>query len=92
MASRLATDLNGCSYTIKAVIGGMLDRGRGVILPISSIGADRCAPRGAPYYASKAGVNALTRTLAYEVAARGIRVNAIAPGLVMTDMGQRMVK
>jgi NADP-dependent 3-hydroxy acid dehydrogenase YdfG len=40
----LATDLKGCFYTIKAVIGGMLDRGRGVILTISSIGADRCAP------------------------------------------------
>ena len=91
MASRLATDLNGCSYTIKAVMGGMLDRGRGVILTISSIGADRSAPRGA-YYVSKAGINALTLTLANEVAARGIRVNASAPGLVMTDMGERMVK
>ena len=88
----LATDLHGCFYTIKAVIGGMLERGRGVVLTISSIGADRCAPGGAPYYVSKAGVNALTRTLASEVAERGIRVNAIAPGLVMSDMGERMVK
>jgi len=76
----LATDLNGCSYTIKAVIGGILDRGRGVILTISSIGADRCAPRGAPYYVSKAGVNALTLTLANEVAARGIRGTPLRPG------------
>ncbi len=88
----LATDLHGCFYTIKAVIGGMLARGRGVVLTVSSIGADKCAPGGAPYYVSKAGVNALTRTLANEVAARGIRVNAIAPGLVMSDMGERMVK
>jgi 3-oxoacyl-[acyl-carrier protein] reductase len=88
----LATDLHGCFYTIKAVIGGMLARGRGVVLTVSSIGADRCAPGGAPYYVSKAGVNALTLTLANEVAARGVRVNAIAPGLVMTDMGERMVK
>jgi len=88
----LAVDLNGCFYTIKAVIGGMLDRGRGVILTISSIGADRCSPGGAPYYVSKAGVNALTHTLANEVAARGIRVNAIAPGVVMSDMGERMIK
>jgi 3-oxoacyl-[acyl-carrier protein] reductase len=88
----LATDLHGCFYTIKAVIGGMLARGRGVILTVSSIGADKCAPGGAPYYVSKAGVNALTRTLANEVAPRGIRVNAIAPGLVMSDMGERMVK
>jgi 3-oxoacyl-[acyl-carrier protein] reductase len=88
----LATDLHGCFYTIKAVIGGMLARGRGVILTISSIGADKCAPGGAPYYVSKAGVNALTLTLANEVAARGVRVNAIAPGLVMSDMGERMVR
>ena len=37
-------------------------------------------------------MNALTRTLANEVAARGIRVNAIAPGVVLSDMGERMVK
>lgn len=88
----LATDLHGCFYTVKAVIDGMLARGRGVILTISSVGADVCAPGGAPYYVSKAGVNALTRTLANEVASRGIRVNAIAPGVVLSDMGERMVK
>ena len=87
----LATDLHGCFYTVKAVIGGMLERGRGVVLTVSSVGADLCAPGGAPYYVSKAGVNALTRTLANEVAARGIRVNAIAPGVVLSDMGERMV-
>jgi 3-oxoacyl-[acyl-carrier protein] reductase len=87
----LATDLHGCFYTVKAVIGGMLERGRGVVLTISSIGADRCAPGGAPYYVSKAGVNALTHTLANEVASRGIRVNAIAPGVVLSDMGERMI-
>src|SRR5262245_20110810 len=88
----LAVDLHGCFYTVKAVIAGMLERGRGVILTISSVGADVCAPSGAPYYVAKAGVNALTRTLANEVAARGIRVNAIAPGVVLSDMGERMVK
>src|SRR5262245_45395891 len=46
----LATDLHGCFYTVKAVIDGMLGRGRGVILTVSSVGADVCAPGGAPYY------------------------------------------
>jgi 3-oxoacyl-[acyl-carrier protein] reductase len=88
----LNTDLHGCFYTVKAAIAGMLARGRGVILTISSIGPDLCRSGGAPYYAAKAGVNALTRTLANEVAARGIRVNAIAPGVVLSDMGERMVQ
>jgi 3-oxoacyl-[acyl-carrier protein] reductase len=88
----IATDLHGCFYTVKAAIGGMIARKHGVVLTISSIGADKCAPGGAPYYTSKAGVNALTRTLANEVAAHGIRVNAIAPGVVLSDMGERMVK
>jgi 3-oxoacyl-[acyl-carrier protein] reductase len=65
------TDLHGCFYTVKAAVGGMIARKRGVILTLSSVGADRCAPGGAPYYAAKAGVNALTRTLANEVAAHG---------------------
>jgi 3-oxoacyl-[acyl-carrier protein] reductase len=86
------TDLHGCFYTVKAAVPGMLARRRGVILTISSVGADRCAPGGAPYYAAKAAVNALTRTLANEVAAHGIRVNAIAPGVVLSDMGERMVR
>jgi len=86
------TDLHGCFYTVKAVVGGMIARRRGVILTLSSIGADRCAPGGAPYYAAKAGVNALTRVLANEVAAHGVRVNAIAPGVVLSDMGERMVQ
>jgi NADP-dependent 3-hydroxy acid dehydrogenase YdfG len=76
----LATDLHGCSYTIKAVIGGILDRGRGVILTISSIGADRCAPRGAPYSVSKAGVNALTLTCCCDTRSRYARQRGLGSG------------
>jgi 3-oxoacyl-[acyl-carrier protein] reductase len=88
----MATDLHGCFHTLKAAVPGMIARKRGVVLTISSIGADVCAPGGAPYYAAKAGVNALTRTLAREAAPHGVRVNAIAPGVVLSDMGERMVK
>ena len=62
------------------------------IILVSSIGADVCGPLGAPYYVAKAGVNALTKSLAKECAPAGVRVNCIAPGLIETDMGTRMMK
>ena len=65
---------------------------RGAIILVSSIGADMCGPLGAPYYVAKAGVNALTKSLAKECAPAGVRVNCIAPGLIETDMGTRMMR
>ncbi len=84
-------DLNGAFHTCKAIVKHMMDRGQGSLLLISSVGADLCAPYGAPYYVAKSGVNALTRCLAKECAPAGVRVNCIAPGLVKTDMGDRML-
>jgi len=86
------TNLHGVFYTCKATAKHLVDRGSGTIILISSIGADACAPFGAPYYISKAGVNALTKCLAKECAPAGVRVNCIAPGLVLSDMGERMVQ
>jgi len=88
----LAVDLNGPFYTCKATVKQMVERGSGSILLVSSIGADICAPYGSPYYVAKSGVNALTRCLARECAPAGVRVNCIAPGLIKTDMGDRMVQ
>jgi 3-oxoacyl-[acyl-carrier protein] reductase len=85
-----AVDLDGAFYTAKAVIPHVV-RQKGVVLFISSIGADMAAAGGAPYHASKAGVNVLTRVLAKEVAAEGVRVNCIAPGLVRSDMGNKLI-
>ena len=87
----LGTDLDGAFWTARAVIPHLLER-RGVMLFISSIGADMAGPGGAPYHVAKAGVNALTKVLAKEVAGAGVRVNAIAPGLVHSDMGDRLLK
>lgn len=64
----------------------MLRKGRGAVVNFSSIGARIGRPRRAPYGAAKAGIEALTRTLAVEWAADAIRVNAVAPGLVDTRM------
>jgi len=88
----LAVDLHGAFYTCKATAKHLVDRRRGAIILVSSIGADVCGPLGAPYYVAKAGVNALTKSLAKECAAAGVRVNCIAPGLIETDMGTRMMR
>ncbi len=84
-------DLNGAFYACKAVVGHMRERKQGNLLLISSVGADICAPFGSPYYVAKSGVNALTRCLAKECAPAGVRVNCIAPGLVKTDMGDKLI-
>lgn len=88
----LGVDLNGAFHTCRATVKHLVERGRGSLILISSIGADVCAPFGAPYYVAKAGVNALTKCLAKECAPARVRVNCIAPGLVMTEMGEKLVQ
>ena len=66
----------------------MLARGSGVIISIASLASFRGFPRNGIYCMSKHGVRALTETLAAEWAARGVRVNAIAPGFFMTDLNR----
>ena len=88
----MGVDLHGAFYTCKATAKHLVAQRRGSIILVSSIGADVCAPFGAPYYVAKAGVNALTKVLAKECAPAGVRVNCIAPGLIETDMGTRLMK
>ena len=66
----------------------MLARGSGSIINIGSLASYRGWPRSAIYGLTKAAVVNLTETLAAEWAARGVRVNAIAPGFVMTDLNR----
>ena len=66
----------------------MLERGRGAIVNIASLASFRGWPKNALYGITKAGVVNLTETLATEWAARGVRVNAIAPGFVMTEINR----
>jgi 3-oxoacyl-[acyl-carrier protein] reductase len=65
---------------------------RGVILTISSIGADACGAGGGPYVAAKAAVNALSKVVARENASAGVRCNVIAPGLIETDIAAGMIE
>ena len=85
----LEVDLDGVFYTCKFGVPHL--RPHGSVIVGSSIGADLCAPFGAPYYVAKAGANALTKVLAKELAPERKRVNCIAPGMIATDMGNRLV-
>jgi NAD(P)-dependent dehydrogenase (short-subunit alcohol dehydrogenase family) len=62
----------------------------GAIVAVSTIGSHSIQPDVAPYCASKAALEVLVRNLAYELGPRGIRVNAVAPGLVATDMSRAL--
>jgi 3-oxoacyl-[acyl-carrier protein] reductase len=82
------TNLKGVFLCCRYVVPEMIARKRGAIVNIASIAAFHVTVPHVPYAASKAGVVALTRDLAYEVARYGIRVNAIAPGPINTPMSQ----
>ena len=87
----MTTDLDGAFWTARTAIPHLVARG-GTFLFISSVGADMAGACGAPYHVAKAGVNALMKVLAKEVASSGVRVNCIAPGLVRSDMGDRLLR
>jgi len=87
----IGVNLHGVFYTCKATAKHLVERGQGSIILVSSVGADQCAPFGSAYYVAKAGVNALTKALAKECAPSRVRVNCIAPGLIATDMGNRLL-
>ncbi len=87
----LDIDLNGVFYTLHAALPLLQEQGGGVILTVSSIAADLYGARGGPYVAAKAAVNALSKVVARENAAKNIRCNVIAPGLVATDIADDMV-
>jgi len=79
----LELNLTACFATTRAVLGGMKERGRGAIVNVSSIAAfGHGSGNNAPYSASKAGLNALTRSVAVEGGPHGVRCNAVAPGLI----------
>lgn len=82
----IATNLKGPFLYSKAVLKPMLSRRRGAIVNITSVVGIQGNPGQANYAAAKAGVIAFTRSLAREVGSRNIRVNAIAPGFIRTDM------
>jgi 3-oxoacyl-[acyl-carrier protein] reductase len=82
----LDTNLRAAFYTIRAVAKGMIRRRRGRIVNITSVVGLTGNAGQANYAASKAGLIGLTKSVAQELASRGILVNAVAPGYVETDL------
>lgn len=88
----LAINLTGTFYCMRAALPSMLAQGWGRVINIASIAGKTGAAYVAAYSASKHGVLGLTRSVALEVATKGITVNAICPGYVDTDMTTRGIK
>ena len=84
----IITNLNSCFYMSRAVIESMRDRKFGRIINISSMNGQQGQFGQTNYSAAKAGIFGFTKALARESAARGITVNAIAPGYISTEMVQ----
>ena len=82
----IRTNLDSCFNMSRAVIEGMRSRGFGRIVNISSINGQAGQIGQTNYAAAKAGILGFTKALAQEGAARGVTVNAVAPGYVETDM------
>lgn len=82
----LATNLKSGYLLSRAVLPFMIQNGQGAIVNVSSMWGVLGASCEAAYSASKAGLIGLTRALAQEVAPAGIRVNAVSPGVIATDM------
>ncbi|MEW6472856.1 MAG: glucose 1-dehydrogenase [Actinomycetota bacterium] len=81
----LDVNVTGMWLATKAVAAPMTAAGRGVIVNISSVGAFLAGPMLSHYCTSKGAVNAFTRAMAKDLGASGIRVNAIAPGVIGTE-------
>jgi 3-oxoacyl-[acyl-carrier protein] reductase len=87
----IRTDLTAAFHTCRAVLPSMIERGSGAIVNIASRLGQIGVAETAAYSAAKAGLIGLTRALAREFGPRGIRVNAVAPGVIETGMTTELV-
>jgi NAD(P)-dependent dehydrogenase (short-subunit alcohol dehydrogenase family) len=82
----MGLNLTGVFYCCRAVVSHMRERGSGAIVNVASISGKEGNPNMIPYSVSKAGVICLTKALAKEVIRDGVRVNAVAPGVIETPL------
>ena len=84
----LNTNLNSAFYLTQAIVKNMISKKSGLIINISSIWGQIGASCESHYAVTKAGLDALTKSLAKELGPSNIRVNSIAPGIINTDMNK----
>ena len=87
----IAVNLKGSFLVGQAVARGMAQRQRGAIVNMSSVNGVLTIPTIASYNASKGAINQLTRVMALSLAERGVRVNAVAPGTIATELARNAV-
>lgn len=88
VAMVLDTNVTGTFNMSRVVVPHMISKRRGKIINISSVAGEKGGRGQTNYAASKGAINALTRSLAVELAPRNITVNAVAPGVIETEMSQ----
>ena len=86
VAAVLATNVTGVFNMCRAIVPYMTSQRNGAIVNLSSVAGDKGGRGQTNYAASKGAINAFTRALAVELAPRKVRVNAVAPGVIETDM------
>jgi 3-oxoacyl-[acyl-carrier protein] reductase len=86
----IQTNLRGPFLCIREVLPFMMRQQAGSIVCLSSVAADRAGRGHGNYVAAKGGLNAMVRSLALELAPKAIRVNAVSPGVILTEMSQRV--
>jgi 2-dehydro-3-deoxy-L-rhamnonate dehydrogenase (NAD+) len=82
----MAVDLKSIYLCCRAVLPAMLSQGSGVIVNVASVAGKEGNPNMIPYSTAKAGVIGFTKAMAKEVAGKGIRVNAVSPAVIETDI------
>lgn len=86
----MTLNLNSAVYVCHAFAGHLLDRGQGSVINVASVAGVVSAPTMSPYGASKAGLISLSKTLAVEWGASGVRVNALCPGWTATALNRNL--